>query len=88
MTVLLNLLSGGKGFRTVTTVSISVRPVPDQVQLLQEVKEALHVHGWSSQSIMDKVNFRIDVATTAAVNGLEDSIIKILGRWKSLACLH
>ena len=46
------------------------------------------MHGWSNQSIMYKVNFRIDVATTAAVNSLEDSIIKILGRWKSLAYLH
>ena len=32
-------------------------------------------------------SLRIGAATAAAVNGLEDSIIKTLGRWKSIACL-
>ena len=33
-------------------------------------------------------SFRIGAATTAAQNGMEDSIIKTLGRWESLAYLR
>ena len=33
-------------------------------------------------------SFRIGAATTAAQNGMEDSIIKTLGRWESLAYLQ
>ena len=31
-------------------------------------------------------SFRIGAATTAAANGVEDSTIQTLGRWKSSAC--
>ena len=33
-------------------------------------------------------SFRIGAATTAAAKGVEDCIIKILGRWESLAYLQ
>ena len=33
-------------------------------------------------------SFQIGAATTAAQNGMEDSIIKTLGRWESLAYLR
>lgn len=33
-------------------------------------------------------SFRIGAATTAAARGVEDSIIKTLGRWESLAYLQ
>ena len=32
-------------------------------------------------------SFRIGAASTAAANGVEDSVIQTLGRWKSSACL-
>ena len=33
-------------------------------------------------------SFRIGAATTAAARGIEDSVIKTLGRWESLAYLQ
>ena len=56
-------------------------------RLVLAVKKALQQAG-VEQSKYNGHSFRIGAATTAAANGLEDSIIKTLGRWKSLAYLR
>ena len=42
----------------------------------------------SSTSTVDTVGARIGAATTAAAKGIEDCVIKTLGRWESLAYLQ
>ena len=56
-------------------------------RFVEAVKAALHCAG-VDQSKYNSHSFRIGAATTAAANGLEDSIVKTLGRWKSLAYLR
>ena len=51
------------------------------------VKEALDAAGVESGQYSGH-SFRIGVATTAAARGLEDSTVRTLGRWKSLAYLE
>jgi len=51
------------------------------------VREALQKAG-VDQSRYCGHSFRIGAATTAAAKGMEDSIIKTLGRWNSLAYLQ
>ena len=80
-------LSGGKGVRTGTTVSIPGRLLLTRQRLVQAVKEALQREG-VEQSKYNGHSFRIGAATTAAVNCLKDSIIKILRRWKNMAYLR
>jgi len=48
------------------------------------VRDALSVLGYDSTSYAGH-SFRIGAATAAAERGIEDSIIKILGRWESSA---
>ncbi len=55
-------------------------------RLVSAVREALAVAGLD-QSQYCGHSFRIGAATTAASRGLEDSVIKTLGRWRSLAYL-
>jgi len=43
---------------------------------------------WAGSGNLYQACFRIEVATSAAARALEDSIIKTLGRWKSLAYLQ
>ena len=53
-------------------------------RLVREVKRALEEAGASSTGISGH-SFRIGAATTAAEQGVEDSTIKDLGRWRSNA---
>ena len=55
-------------------------------RLVQALRLALDEAGFVS-SQFSRHSFRIGAATTAAVKGLEDSVIKTLGRWRSLAYL-
>lgn len=52
----------------------------------QEVREVLRKSGLSHQSFAGH-SFRIGAATAAAAAGIEDSTIRILGRWSSSAFL-
>lgn len=56
-------------------------------RLVGAVRDALRRAG-VDQSKYNGHSFRIGAATTAAANGLEDSIIKTLGRWRSIAYLQ
>lgn len=56
-------------------------------RLVDELRQALQKAG-VDQSKYCGHSFRIGAATTAAARGIEDSVIKTLGRWKSLAYLQ
>ena len=56
-------------------------------RLVDHVRAALQEAGLD-QSKYCGHSFRIGAATTAAKRGMEDSMIKTLGRWKSLAYLE
>ena len=56
-------------------------------RLVTAVREALQRAGLD-QSRYCGHSFRIGAATAAAASGIEDSIIKTLGRWRSLAYLE
>ena len=53
-------------------------------KLVTSVRTTLQQAGMSAQSYT-RHSFRIGAATTAAQVGLEDSVIKMLGRWESTA---
>ena len=58
-----------------------------RVRFAAEVKDALRKAG-VDQSKYSTHSFRIGAATTAAASGIEDAVIKTLGRWQSLAYLQ
>ena len=62
------------------------RPLTRQC-LVTVLREVLQVAGMD-QSKYSGHSFRIVAATTAAARGMEDSIIKTLGRWNSVAYLQ
>ena len=51
---------------------------------MEEVKKALDIAGVDAANYNGH-SFRIGAASTAAANGMEDSMIKTLGRWESEA---
>ena len=53
-------------------------------QFVCEIKKALQQLGYDSSKFVGH-SFRAGAATAAAAAGLEDSLIKILGRWESSA---
>ena len=53
-----------------------------RAHFVEEVKKALQLAG-ADASDFNGHSFRIGAASTAAANGMEDSLIKILGRWES-----
>ncbi len=62
------------------------RPLTRQ-RFVAAVRQALESAGVRAASYAGH-SFRIGAATTAAARGMEDSTIKTLGRWKSLAYLE
>jgi len=56
-------------------------------RFVESVRDALCKAG-IDQTKYSGHSFRIGAATTAAAKGLEDSLIKTLGRWRSLAYLQ
>ena len=58
-------------------------PVTREV-FVDKVRSALSILGYDA-SIYAGHSFRIGAATTAAEHGIEDSVIKMLGRWESSA---
>ena len=56
-------------------------------RLVEKVMEAL-AKAKIDQASYCSHSFKIDAAMTAASRGLEDSVIKTLGRWRSLAYLQ
>ena len=58
-----------------------------RLRFVAVVKEGLQKAGFDS-SKYNGHSFRIGAATTAATKGIEDSIIKTLGRWESVAYLQ
>ena len=58
-----------------------------RVRFAEAVRAALKAAG-VDQSKYCTHSFRIGAATTAATKGVEDSVIKTLGRWESVAYLQ
>ena len=56
-------------------------------RFVDAVREALDCTGVDKKQYCGH-SFRIGAATTAAAKGIEDSIIKTLGRWESVAYLQ
>ena len=55
-----------------------------RARLVTELREALHTSGYDSHNYAGH-SYRIGAATTAALCGIQDSTIKMLGRWQSSA---
>ena len=58
-----------------------------RTSLVRHIKGALTIAGMNP-NLYNSHSFRIGAATTAAANGIEDSLIQTLGRWQSTAYLR
>ena len=65
---------------------IEGRPLTREV-FVAKVREALSEAGFDPLKFAGHSFFRIGAVSTAASRGVEDSLIKTLGRWRSLAYL-
>ncbi len=79
-------LPGGAGNSTRSFVYIQ-RWTLTRERLVSAVRAALQGAGLDCTKYCGH-SFRIGVATMAASRGMEDAIIKTLGRWRSLAYLE
>ena len=86
VTVVLNYLCT-RGMETGPLFRFRDGKVLTRQRFVTAVKAGLDKAGIDS-SKYSGYSFRIGAATTAAQNGMEDSIIKTLGRWESLAYLQ
>ena len=55
-----------------------------RARLVAELRDALQAAGFDSRKFAGH-SFRIGAATTASLQGIQDSTIKMLGRWQSSA---
>ena len=62
------------------------RPLTRQRLVVDGIRKELRAAGLDDSKYCGH-SFRIGTATTAAERGMEDSMIKTLGRWRSLAYL-
>lgn len=82
---LLNYLLAGQRFKAGSSYSWPFSHIWQR--LVDEMRGALSTAGFDL-SKYNGLNFWIGAATTAAEKGMEDSVIKTLGRWRSLYSLH
>ena len=76
-------LSGGEGITPRAVVSVQRWSLFDKTTTGNEALQAAGL----DESRYCSHSFHIGAATAAAARGMEDSVIKTLGRWRSLAYL-
>ena len=77
-------LFSSTGERARAPVQTTRRTVPHERVFISKVRSALAVLGYDEAAYAGH-SFRIGAATTAAERGIEDSLIKMMGRWESSA---
>ena len=75
-------LHGGKGELSRSLVPLGGWQVPDAARFVESTRTALTQAGYRAKDYAGH-SFRIGAATTAAQRGIQDSLIKTLGRWES-----
>ena len=77
-------LRGGEGEFSRSLVPLGGWQVPDTGRFVESMRTALTQAGYKAKDYAGH-SFRIGAATTAAQRGIQDSLIKTLGRWESSA---